>query len=236
MVFSPKNFSWAVWFHRFRLINVFLMVALFKGSQFMLSVWNDPFFRQNHWFKSLQLVGGYCTIYLFGNVALYSSQLGVMGQISSLKQSVMIPPHHRKMQKWEQGTSLLPGVSMLTGTTLPRVGSSPGRTGTEFCVPWWDGRDGWGDDPCLSDVTFVPHCFHSPDLIAVSNCPMLSTLESFQKVLHSVWFYSDTRSCWSWLWWGESSRQICCRVFCFSAFWTWKDSLTWQEQVDKEPR
>lgn len=65
MVFSPKNFSWAVWFHRFRLINVFLMVALFKGSQFMLSVWNDPFFRQNHWFKSLQFVSGYRTIYLF---------------------------------------------------------------------------------------------------------------------------------------------------------------------------
>lgn len=143
------------------LLMYFSCLLCSKETISCFHLWNNPFFGHNHCFKSLQFVGGYCTIYPFGDVALYSLQLGVTGADKKPEAvSDEGPPHQRKVHKWEQGTVLLPRVSIPTVAVLSRMGSSTGKTGADLCVPWSD--EGWvkpgseDDDPCHSDK--FPSC------------------------------------------------------------------------------
>lgn len=130
-------------------------------------LWNNPFFRHKHCFKSVQFVGGYCTVYPFGNVALYSLQLGVP-RADHKPEAISDegPLHQRKMQTWEWGTVLLPGASIPTVAMLSRMDSSTGRTESKVCLVqrrrvgeasfwrWWSVPQWW--------VAFMPQLAQWP--------------------------------------------------------------------------
>lgn len=121
-------------------------------------LWNNPFLRHNHCFKSLQFVS-VCTFYPFDNVTLYPLQLAWWADQKPEAISDEGSLHQRKMQKREQGTVLLPGVSIPTVTTLSRVGCSTGRTGTELCVLSSHERDGWSHSlELMIRVTVISSC------------------------------------------------------------------------------